>query len=165
MWATLCAEAPFFGLITILGLVETLTLFALAAASGVEGKLEDFSIAYKVDASIDSSVPTAALSVFLVFGLMLIFFLGVILIGFFFAFGFGLGSSSSSFSSGADPSYFSALLSIDCASINPAKAEVASLLYNSLSSSAAFLSSSAFFLAAAIFLGSIYSAPSPVAIY
>jgi len=45
----------------------------------------------------------------------------------FLAFGFGFGfSSSSSFSSGADPSYFSALVSILCASISPAKAEVAS---------------------------------------
>lgn len=143
-------------------------------ASGVDGRFEESSIAFIVEASIYSSVPTAAESVFLTFGLIEIFFFGVTLAGFFFAerefflvalaFGFGF-SSSSSFSSGAEPWYFAALVSMSWASISPAKAAVASLLYKSLSSSLAFLSSSAFFLAAATFAGSILSDPSPVAIY
>jgi hypothetical protein len=48
-------------------------------------------------------------SVFFTFGV--IFFFGCIFNGF-FAFFFGFGASSSSFSSGADPSNFSALTSI-----------------------------------------------------
>jgi hypothetical protein len=55
-------------------------------------------------------VATASLSVFLTFGLRLIFFFGFFA-GETFFLGFGF-SSSSSLSSGADPSYFSALLSM-----------------------------------------------------
>jgi hypothetical protein len=102
------------GLIMILGLPGVLTSYA-AASSGLDGNFDEVSIAFKVDASILSSVATASLSVFLTFGFRLIFFFGVITIDFFAGEAFflaGLGfSSSSSFSSGADPSYFSALLS------------------------------------------------------
>lgn len=97
-------------------------------------------MAFMVEGSICSSVPTVAISCLFTLGLIDIFFLGDIFIGFFLAagaafffaagflaFGFGLGfSSSSSFSSGAEPSYFSAYFSIDYASMSPAKAEVAS---------------------------------------